>query len=148
MPRSPRPVSFPLAVAALLLAPAAASAHNLKVSATIGADRVRVEAGYDDETPAQGAKVVVRDAGGVVASGTTDDRGTWAFPAPGPGTFTVRVEQAGHANEVTFDVAAAPAPDAPPRTVSSWRPDPAVGAAVGLAGLLGVALAFRLRRRV
>lgn len=80
-----------------------ACAHKLIVVATIKGERVRVEAFYDDDTPAQQAKVIIESDGKrVVAEGRTDERGLWSCPIPAPGEFTVRAESTGHAAKDFF----------------------------------------------
>ena len=79
-------------------------------------DRLRVEAYYDDGTPAQEAKVTVRRADQVVVEGRTDDKGVWTCPRPEPGTYTVRVVSVGHAADPeTVVVAGASRPRPPSR---------------------------------
>lgn len=82
---------------------APAFAHKLIVDCRIDGDRLRVEAYYDDETPAQQAKIVVEDEQKkVVADGRTDDRGLWSCPAPVPGKYVIRAESVGHVGKKTL----------------------------------------------
>ena len=60
----------------------------------------------------------------VIAEGTTDERGEWAFPAPPPGEYAVRAKtDDGHAAKGTFSVPDVPPPsDAPPEPASVRPP--------------------------
>jgi hypothetical protein len=91
-----RPALFAAVIVGL--APAAALAHRMEAVATADAAVLRVEVGYDDFTPSEGAEVTVTDAAGVVvASGTTDENGVCMFPRPPAGTYRVTVnDHAGH----------------------------------------------------
>jgi nickel transport protein len=121
-------------------------AHDLKAAVHAEADPVRVEAGYDDDTPAEEARVTVTAADGtVVASGRTDERGTWSFPRPGPGRYTVAVESAGHRDAVGLTIPAT-AVEAPV-VYARERLDKNLGLVIGLVLLLGGTLAFVLFRR-
>jgi hypothetical protein len=98
--------------------PAAARAHALGAEAKWKAGQVTVEAFYEDDTPAEGATVAVTSADGrVVASGKTDTRGAWTFPAPPAGRYTVAVDAgAGHRTTVPLVV---PDGGEPPSTIQS-----------------------------
>jgi hypothetical protein len=141
----------PLVLAALALVgvtPAAASAHDLRAKVTVTAAEVRVEAGYDDDTPADGAKVSLAAADGTtVASGTLDATGRWSTPAPPPGTFTVVVNDFGHRDRVAFTIDS-PTADAPAEaTFTGWRLDKTLGLVAGLVLLLGGTLVYVVVRR-
>ncbi|MDB5307441.1 MAG: hypothetical protein JWO38_1643 [Gemmataceae bacterium] len=108
-------------------------------------DPIRVEAGYDDDTPAEKAKVTVTDAAGnPVAAGVLDERGVWTFPKPGPGSYTVVVEITGHRDAVRLEVPEAAAPV----VYSGWRLDKRLGLGLGLGLLLGGTLAVVYLRRL
>jgi hypothetical protein len=87
--------------------PAQARAHAVGVEATLKADTVTVEAYFDDDMPAENASVVVVDAAGKqVATGKTDAKGVWSFPAPEPGRYTLRVDAgAGHLAKTILTIA-------------------------------------------
>ena len=55
-----------LALAVVLLAPAFASAHDLRVTVKVEADGLRVEADYEGEDPVQEGAVTLTDASGAV----------------------------------------------------------------------------------
>jgi hypothetical protein len=141
-----------LIVATVLLAGSSpAFAHHLLSKATLVGDRLRVEAYYDDDTPAQEARVTVRVDARVVVEGRTDEKGVWTCPRPEPGTYTVRVVSVGHAAEPTTLVVnereptppADPAPDdRARRTHTPWG-----RLAAGLAVIGGLWVAWLISRR-
>ena len=95
------------AVLGILLAiPAVAKAHAIGAEARLKDGRVNVEAFYDDNTPAENAKVVVTDSEGtVVAEGKTDTSGKWSFLAPPAGKYKVAVDAgAGHRATVALTI--------------------------------------------
>ncbi|MBX9628753.1 MAG: carboxypeptidase-like regulatory domain-containing protein [Gemmataceae bacterium] len=130
----------------MALLPTPAAAHDLKADIPQpDADPVRVVASFDDDTPADGARVTVTDAAGqVVASGTTDDRGVWSFPRPGPGEYTIVVEGAGHRDAIRLKIGE---PGVLAEVTSRLRLDRWLGLAIGLAGLLGLTALYVLLRR-
>jgi hypothetical protein len=138
-----------LAAAIIVGAPARALAHDLKATVKVLPEAVVVEAGFDDDTPAEGARVIILDATGTeAAAGTTDERGVCRLLALSPGKYTARVESTGHHDEVPFEVFAAGLLDAPMEYVRA-RPDKTIGVVAGVGGLLGASLAFwwfRLRK--
>jgi hypothetical protein len=145
----------PLVLAALAavvvgLTPPAASAHDLKGEAKVSATQVKIVAGYDDDTPADGGKVVVTAADGAkVAEGVLDETGTWVMPAPPPGKYRVVVNAVGHRDRFEFEVKA-PTPEEPQPaevTYTSWRLDKTLGLTIGLGLLLGGSLLYAVFRR-
>lgn len=143
-----------LAALASVVVPGAAAAHDLKAVVTVTATEVKVEAGYDDETPADGGKVsLTRADGTAVADGKLDERGCWATKLPPPGDYVVVVNDIGHRDRVSFTIpdpasvaSAGPAP-VPEATYTNWRLDKTLGLAIGLAVLLGGSLLYTLVRR-
>ena len=140
-----------LIAAALLAWSSPAFAHRLHVEARLTEnDQLRVEAYYDDDTPAQDARVTIRLGEQLVAEGKTDDKGVWTCPRPEPGTYTVRAQTAGHGATTTLEVPQPTAIAAPPpsdddrasRTRTPWG-----RLAAGLAIIGGLWLAARLTRR-
>ena len=111
-------------------------------------DAVVVEAGFDDDTPAQGAKVVITDAAGQeVAAGKTDDRGVCQLPKLAPGEYlAVVVEPTGHRDEVKFAVRSAELLDAPVEFARE-RPNQTVGLIAGVGGLLAASGGYWWFRR-
>jgi hypothetical protein len=109
-----------IAVTILLAIAPSAFAHKLGVVCTFKDGKVEVEAFYDDDSPAQQAKVrVVNAKDEIVASGVTDAKGMWSAAAPPPGTYDVRVDAgAGHRAKKTIIVPAVAPIDEPPPTVT------------------------------
>lgn len=102
---SARRFCFILLPSSLILLGSAAPAfgHKLNVTATpVPPASLRVEAGYDDDTPAEGATVVVTDeTGAEVGRGTADERGVCVVPRPA-GRWAVAVDDgAGHRTSVS-----------------------------------------------
>jgi hypothetical protein len=91
------------AITLIALGATPAFAHKLCVEAKPRTDHVHVEAYYDDDTPAQEAKITIHKGDAVVAEGRTDEKGVWTCMLP-PGHYTVRAETLGHAAKETFDV--------------------------------------------
>ena len=146
---TPRAAARPLvlaavAVAVALLLPGAAHAHDLIAKVNPAADPIRVEAGYDDDTPAQAARVTVKDdTGTIVAGGVLDERGVWSFPKPGPGSYRVVVESAGHRDEVKLTIHESE----PPAVLSRLRLNKTLGLVIGLTLILGGTVVFILLQR-
>lgn len=146
---------LPLMVSALLLsATSSAFAHRLHVDPKIVGAELRVEAYYDDDTPARDAKITIRAGDVTVAEGRTDDKGVWTCPKPASGKYTVRAESVGHAATESIDIGDVPAATETPtanesnssqrvaNTRTPWR-----NLAVGL-GLLGtVCVAWLFTRK-
>ena len=130
--------------------PAAAAAHAPGVEVKLVGATVRVEAFFDDNTPAAAAKVTVTDeAGTEVAAGVTDSAGLWTFPTPPPGEYRIRMDAGvGHVARRKFTV-----PDAATEgaTISDGPTrDEATGPwrwAKAAAGLLIIAVIALIARR-
>ena len=132
-----------VACAVALLVPPRASAHDLKATVNPEVDPIRVEAAFDDDTPADGARVAVIDGeGNTIAAGVLDEKGVWSFAKPGPGTYRIVVELPGHRDVVFLEVPEA----APPIAIARWRLDKDLGLAIGLVLLLGGTLLYVLLR--
>lgn len=141
-----------LILASLLAGTSPAFAHRLNVRPMMVGDQLRVEAFYDDDTPAQEAKVTVNQGDQTIAEGRTDEKGVWTCARPAPGTYVVRAESVGHAAKETLVV---PEPDRPTptepipstdgrarRTQTPWG-----RLAAGLAVIGGLWLAWIISRR-
>jgi hypothetical protein len=147
-----------LTVAAILVATSPAQAHRLIVDPRVVGDQVKVEAFYEDDTPAQNAKVTVWLDKEKVAEGRTDEKGVWKFPKPAPGTYTVRVEDLGHAGKELLVISdpkvgsespthmPEPAADVPSRDEKTGPRWGRVAIGVGVIG--GLVLLWRLRLRM
>jgi hypothetical protein len=148
-----------IVVSVLLGATSPALAHRLHVDPTIVGNELRVEAFYEDDTPAPDATVTVRMGDATVAQGRTDEKGVWTCPKPAGGTYTVRAESVGHAATETIVIPEAePGAGQPPpgimsddstsasrkaKTRTPWR-----NLALGV-GLLGTAcVAWLINRKV
>jgi nickel transport protein len=144
---------LPLLIAAAIFAgPTPAFAHRLHVDPRPAGDQIRVEVFYDDDTPAQDAKVTIRLGDDLIAEGRTDDKGVWTCPRPQPGTYTVRAESVGHAATETLVVAErelVPGDEPPSTTAERARrtrtPWGRLLAGLGLIG--GLWLAWLIARR-
>jgi hypothetical protein len=146
-------VRFRLLILACLLAGTSpAFAHRLHVDPKLAGDQVRVEAFYDDGTPAQEAKVTITLGEQTIAEGRTDEKGVWTCAKPAPGTYLVRAESVGHAAKDTLIV---PEPDQPPPTEPTASTDgrarrtqtPWGRLAAGLAVIGGLWVAWIISRR-
>jgi nickel transport protein len=134
------------AIAAFVTAPQRAEAHDLKVLISLEGDPLRLEAWFDDDTPAEKARVTVsRDSGEEVLAGETDDRGVWLFAKPGPGSYRIVVESVGHRDVLKLDIPGIDSNGAPV-AVGDPRLEPRVGLFIGLALVLGGTLVFVLLR--
>jgi hypothetical protein len=128
--------------------PGLAVAHKLEVVAKLPADaptELRVEVGYDDDTPADGARVTLRDpTGRPVAEGTTDERGVCVLARPAAGRYTLTADDgAGHRATLPLEVGDGSGRPPPGRPAV---PMTAVGLAVILGGTLAVWWLVRSRR--
>jgi hypothetical protein len=132
-----------------------ALAHRLHVDSWVVGETVRIEAFYDDGTPAQEAKITLKLGGQLVAEGRTDDKGVWTSPRPKPGTYTVRAESIGHAAtgdplnvpETTLGPSAAPEQPSPVEDREKKTRTPWGRLATGLGIIGGLWLAWRIARR-
>jgi len=136
-----------IAAAIVVLNPNRADAHALVLGVKLppdAPDLLLVEASFDDETPAEGAKITITVADGtVVAEGTTDEKGVCQLTRPGPGKYKATVDSHGHRDAVEFEVAGGGGGE-----FMGWRPDQVTNLAIGVGGLLGLSAAywwFRLR---
>lgn len=150
-----------LAVFLLALIPSSAFAHALGVDCVLRGGKIEVEAFYDDDTPAQKAKVrVVSGKDEIVTEGVTDEKGCWEFAALPPGTYEVRVDAgAGHRAKKTITIPPPapahaeqrPAPIGTGPTRAEFTEFPwlrgliGVLAIAGLAGALSAFLQYRKR---
>lgn len=149
------------------------SAHALGADCTLRNGKVEIEAFFSDDTPARDAHVVVQDASQkIVIEGRTDANGCWSFPAPPAGTYQVIVNaSAGHQTRVRLVIPQTPAivtasagnlpkqVTADVETTSSsisvsegpsrqeFTRFPWLRAAIGLAGIAGLAASARLLLR-
>jgi hypothetical protein len=126
------------------IAPSRAVAHDLHAKVKLPGDAVVVEAGFDDDTPAEGARVVITGSNGAeVVSGKTDETGVCRLPKLAPGKYTATVESLGHRDVVEFEVAESGGFF----EFSNWRLDKRLGLAIGVSGLLLISFLYWLIRR-
>lgn len=146
----PNRIAAACALVAVALSAAPAHAHAVKVDhKVVGTDLV-VVAYFDTDLPADDAEVSLRGPdGNVIATGKTDDTGTWKCPKPAPGTYQLHVKAFGsHEKTVPVEI------EAPPAGPNEFQALPARGwvwiAAVVtaiVAAVLGAGLWVRRRRR-
>jgi hypothetical protein len=140
-----------VASAALLVAlftTGRAAAHDLKMMVDLTVDPVKVAAWFDDDTPAQAARVsVVRDTGEEIAAGVTDDQGRWSFPKPSPGRYRIAVESLGHRDVIRFGVGEVNGDEEEQLAAEgNMRLNQTLGLSIGLTMLLGGSAAFIVLR--
>ena len=127
-----------LPLALLFPAPGRAVAHDLRATVKFLPD-FRVEAGFDDETPAEGARVAIKDeAGTEISTGKTDEKGVCRLAKLKPGKYVAIVESLGHRDEVKFEVIGSDDGN----VFSNWRLDKRLGLAIGLGALAALTAAF------
>jgi hypothetical protein len=140
-----------LTAALLLVGTSPAFAHRLHIDVMPTGDQVRVETYYDDNTPAQEAKITISLGDQTVAEGRTDDKGVWTCAKPAAGTYLVRAESVGHAAKETLVVEPGAQPPAAAPTATDERArrthTPWGRLAVGLAVIGGLWLAWAISRR-
>jgi hypothetical protein len=93
-------------VLALMTAPPA-WAHALGAECKVRGDQLEIEAYFDDDTPAERARVRILDNDGrEVATGRTDDKGVFRLATPAAGRYRVVVDAgSGHRAQVTVTIA-------------------------------------------
>ena len=79
-------------------------AHKLMITCRLEGDQLRVEAYYEDDTPAQEARITVSKDGVIVAEGKTDERGIWIGQRPAAGEYHLKAISAGHTASETLPV--------------------------------------------
>lgn len=127
-----------------------ASAHALLVVAKIEGDQVKLEAFFDDDSPAADAKVTVRDEQGtVISEGRTDATGRWSFAKPRPGAYEIVVDDgAGHRTKKHLRI---PTADAGATNAEPSREEltqfPWLKVAIGIGAIVGFSLLVWLVRQ-
>ncbi len=120
-------------LAVVFLAPQAAHAHRMDITCKVESE-LKIVVGYEDDTPAEQAKVTLADAAGtVVAEATTDDRGVCTIPRPRAGTYTLIADDgSGHRGRIEVPVPQSESEIAEVQTAkrNRWL--------MGAAGLLGI----------
>src|SRR5262245_15985020 len=109
-------------VGLVLVTANAAQAHAVHIDWKMVGTELFVVASFDDDLPADGAEVVLRGPDGrVVATGKTDDSGTWKCPKPAPGSYELIVRAfANHEKTVRIDILPPSAEANSPATAGPW----------------------------
>ena len=132
----PTRISAATALVALALSAGPAHAHAVHVDWKVAGTELVVVAYFNDEIPADDAEVTLRGADGtVIATGRTDDTGTWKHPTPPPGSYQLHIKAlAGHEKTVTVVLApaATEADEPPPDNTLAWL---IAGVVVGVAAV-------------
>jgi len=98
-----------LTLLAVVLSDRPASAHKILLEARLDGDKLRVEVAFDDDTPAQGARIVIEnERNEIVAEGKADERGIWSTPKPVPGSYRIKADSVGHATSRDLLIGDAP----------------------------------------
>ena len=148
-------IRYYLGALALLVGASPAYAHRLLIDdPKVEGNQLRIEVYYDDDTPAQDAKVTVRLGDTLVAEGRTDEKGVWTCPKPGPGTYEVRAESVGHVakkalvvSDPATDQAPSPTPPAPDETRETATRTPWRRLGFGIGLIAGAALMTLVLRK-
>jgi hypothetical protein len=89
----------------LCVSAATAEAHGLHVHTELRGNQLRIEAWFDDDTPAEKAKVKIVSEKIVIREGLTDEKGLWFTEALPPGKYQIQVDAgAGHRRDVEFNM--------------------------------------------
>jgi hypothetical protein len=93
-----------LAIILLFFAAAsAAEAHGLYARAELRDHQLMIEAWFDDDTPAEKAKVKIISSGTIFREGFTNEKGIWLIEPLPAGTYQIQVDAgAGHRREIEF----------------------------------------------
>lgn len=147
------PIAF--AILAPLTAPGTAWAHALGAECKLRDGKVHVEAFFEDDTPAQEARVRVLGEDGLELLQTkTDAQGRCSFIAPTPGRYQLVVDDgAGHRVELRMTIpqstvvtTSEPVTQGPGR--EEFTRFPWMRVIAGLSVILAVAVAFLISRHM
>ena len=97
----------------LLISSGPVFAHKMMITCRLEGDRLRLEAYYEDDTPAQDTRISITRDGETIAEGRTDERGVWIWLCPPAGEYLLKAMSTGHTASETITV-----PD-----VSDHRPE-------------------------
>jgi hypothetical protein len=123
-----------------------ASAHDLRGRVTLLADSIKVETWFSDDTPAEGAIVIVTHNKSKVSEGKTDATGVCHLPKLSPGRYEASIELIGHREIIPFQVS----DTSDSREFTNWRMNKTLATAIGIGGLIVVSTffwLFSLRKR-
>lgn len=77
----------------LMLFPVVSFAHEMGIEIKLKETEVQVIVFFEDDTPAQEAKVTLKDeTQKVVLMGKTNAKGVWTFVTPKPGKYTIHAD--------------------------------------------------------
>jgi len=140
--------AFILAASALLLIAPPACAHDLRLVSKIDGDQLRIEAFFDDNSPARDATVRVVDMEGrIIAEGKVDERGICNLPVPPQGHYTARVTCLGHSASRSINVFTGEPPPEPEPTRAELTRTPWLRVGIGLGVIAALCVIFLLARR-
>jgi hypothetical protein len=138
-----------LASLAVIFGASELTPHGLYAHVELRNGQVHLESWFDDDTPAQQAKVKIIAGGHTLREGLTDDKGVWTTERLPPGKYQIQVDAgAGHRKELTFEMPADASAHTAGPTKNEVREQHWIGILLGLAVVLGLVLvAKRLLRR-
>lgn len=91
----------------ILLLGLASHPHKLCAKVELQGERLQVEAWFDNDMPADGAKVKMLAGTKTLHEAVTDDRGLCTLPTPAAGQYLIEVNAGGgHRTEITFTIEA------------------------------------------
>ena len=97
-PRIPPAIASALLAACILLfSQSTAHAHRLLVTHQVVQNELHIDIFFEDDSPADGAKVQLRQGDSVFAEGRADETGRWITPLPPPGAYVIHAQHSGHA---------------------------------------------------
>ena len=85
-----------IAGAVLLMTASAVHAHKVMIAHKVTGAELRVDVFFEDDSPADAAKVQLRQGEAVVAEGRADETGVWKTALPAPGEYEIWAEHTGH----------------------------------------------------
>lgn len=81
--------------------------HKLCAKLDIQGTQLKVEAWYDNDVPADNAKVILLQQQKTLQEATTDERGMCSLAVPPPGDYLLDINAGGgHRTEIAFTIAA------------------------------------------
>lgn len=145
------PTRLPLLVVTCWLAlTTSAEAHKLCLKAEKRQGKLYVEAWYDDDTPADRAKIKVTQSDQLVLEGVTNERGVWSADCPPTGAYLVEANDGGgHTAHAQFVIQPTDEPQQAGETRQEVEVRRTWGVVLGLGAVALLVLAGRLflRRR-
>lgn len=128
----------------VVLTPRESFAHGLFTSVEVRKDVVHIEVYFDEDMPAEYAKVVVTNTTGVsYGAGFANENGVFTIPLPEPGEYVVEADCEGHKVRLNFSVHGNQ--DSPAKF--GGKPNSVLGLVAGVVVLLGISAFFWLRRQ-